>query len=295
MSGLEGSLDGIAVVDKQAGWTSHDVVAKARGIFGTRKIGHAGTLDPDATGVLLLGVGRATRLLRFITPLRKQYSGEMVLGSETTTLDASGEVSATYDMAAVQPQQVAEVALAFVGEITQVPPMVSAVKVGGQRLYELARAGKEVPRAARPVTIYSLEVAPLDAQAGVYRLQVTCSSGTFIRSLAADIGTALGGGAHLRALCRQAIGSFHISQAKPLTSVEILPLAEVMRDYASVIVSNAVANRVANGQVLTVDELGATGTGPWAVYGVDAELLAVYQEHGVARVKPCVVMAREHR
>src|SRR3954470_12722099 len=133
--------DGLVVVDKPAGWTSHDVVAKARGILQTRKIGHSGTLDPDATGVLLLGVGRVTRLLRFLTALPKRYTGEVVLGVETSTLDSAGDVIATHDMAGVTLDDVRAAAEAFVGDIEQVPPMVSAVKVGGRRLHELAREG----------------------------------------------------------------------------------------------------------------------------------------------------------
>ena len=144
------AADGLAVIDKEAGWTSHDVVAKARGVFGTRRVGHAGTLDPDATGVLLLGVGRATRLLRFLTSLPKHYEGELVLGAETTTLDSSGEVTAVHDMTGVTPAQVSEAASRFVGDIMQVPPMVSAVKVGGRRLYELARQGVEVEAGGTP-------------------------------------------------------------------------------------------------------------------------------------------------
>ncbi|MYH71486.1 MAG: tRNA pseudouridine(55) synthase TruB, partial [Acidimicrobiia bacterium] len=196
------ATDGLAIIDKEAGWTSHDVVAKARGVFGTRKVGHAGTLDPDATGVLLLGVGRATRLLRFLTSLHKQYEGELVLGAETTTLDSSGEVTAVYDMSGVTPDQVAEAASGFVGHIMQVPPMVSAVRVGGRRLHELAREGVEVEREARPVVVHALAVAPADTDAGVYRIEGNCSWGTYFRSLAAVIGSALGGGGHLRALRR---------------------------------------------------------------------------------------------
>jgi tRNA pseudouridine55 synthase len=140
----EAGPDGVAVVDKPAGWTSHDVVAKSRGLLGTRKVGHAGTLDPDATGVLVLGVGKGTKLLRFLSPLGKTYIGEVVLGIETSTLDAAGEVTARYDMSGVALDQVQAVAGKFRGEIMQVPPMVSALKVGGRRLHELAREGIEV-------------------------------------------------------------------------------------------------------------------------------------------------------
>lgn len=282
--------DGLAVIDKEAGWTSHDVVAKARGVFGTRKVGHAGTLDPDATGVLLLGVGRATRLLRFLTSLPKQYKGELVLGTETTTLDASGEVTAVHDMAGVTPDQVAEAASGFVGDIMQVPPMVSALKVGGRRLHELAREGVEVEREARPVMVHDLAVAPVDAGAGVYRIDVRCSSGTYIRSLAADIGSALGGGGHLRALRRTAIGSFSVDEARPVDAPSLLSMAEALRDYPSVSIGEALGQRVGNGQVLADHDLAVEGEGPWAVLGSQGQLLAVYESHTPGLFKPAVVI-----
>src|SRR3954454_12669667 len=150
--------DGLVVVDKPAGWTSHDVVAKSRGLLGTKKVGHAGTLDPSATGVLVLGVGRATRLLRYLGDLPKAYVGELVLGTETTTLDAEGDVVRTHDMAGVTLDDVRAAAAGFVGPILQVPPMVSAVKVGSKKLYERARAGVEIERDARCFTIRSIAV-----------------------------------------------------------------------------------------------------------------------------------------
>ncbi len=282
--------DGLAVIDKEAGWTSHDVVAKARGVFGTRKVGHAGTLDPDATGVLLLGVGRATRLLRFLTPLPKQYVGELVLGAETTTLDAAGEVTAVHDMSRVTPDQVSEAASEFVGDIMQVPPMVSAVKVGGRRLYKLAREGVEVEREARPVTVHELAVSPVDPGAGVYRIEVSCSSGTYIRSLAADIGTALGGGGHLRALRRMAIGSFAVDEARPVSTPALLSMTEALRDYPELLVDEPLGQRVGSGQAIAIDELSAQGEGPWAVIGSQGQLLAVYQSHAPGLAKPVVVI-----
>src|SRR5947208_15000869 len=148
------TTDGLAVIDKQPGWTSHDVVAKARGVLGTKKVGHSGTLDPDATGVLLLGVGRATRLLRFLGDLPKTYTGEVVLGLTTSTLDASGEPTGRWDMSSVTPEEVQEELPQFVGDIEQVPPMVSAVQIGGKRLHQLAREGIEVEREPRPVHVW---------------------------------------------------------------------------------------------------------------------------------------------
>jgi tRNA pseudouridine55 synthase len=232
-------IDGLAVVDKPAGWTSHDVVARCRRIFGQKRVGHSGTLDPDATGVLLVGLGRVTRLLRFLTALPKTYEGEVVLGVATSTLDAAGDVVGEWDMASVGLDDVRRAATAFVGDIEQVPPMVSAVKIGGKRLHELARAGQEVERAARPVTIHRLDVdAGPAGEPGVFRISVECSSGTYIRTLAADIGTALGGGAHLRNLRRTAIGSFGLADATPLeelTTEHALSPVEAMRDYPSVV------------------------------------------------------------
>ncbi|HVF13987.1 MAG TPA: tRNA pseudouridine(55) synthase TruB, partial [Acidimicrobiales bacterium] len=176
-------VDGIAIVDKPAGCTSHDVVARGRRIFGQRRVGHAGTLDPDATGVLVLGLGRATRLLKYLTGLPKTYVGEVVLGVETSTLDAAGEVVAVHDMAGVTMADVQAAASRLVGEIEQVPPMVSAVKIGGRRLHELARAGLEVDRPARRVTVSRFDVAATDAP-GVFAVEVDCSSGTYVRALA---------------------------------------------------------------------------------------------------------------
>lgn len=296
----EAGPDGLAIVDKPAGWTSHDVVAKSRGLLGTRKVGHAGTLDPDATGVLLLGVGRATRLLRYLSGAGKHYEGEMVLGVETSTLDAAGEVTATHDMAQVTLADLQRVAAErFTGPIEQVPPMVSAIKIDGRRLHELAREGIEVERAPRPVTIYSLELDEVAGEPGVFRLAVHCSSGTYIRSLAADLGAALGGGAHLRALRRTAVGSFTLAEAVALDELsgdDLHSPAEALRDLARCRVDEAVALDVGHGKVLDPEVLGIDAAsvsdgGPWAVLGPDGSLLAVYEPHRSGRVKPAVVVA----
>jgi tRNA pseudouridine55 synthase len=284
--------DGVAVVDKEAGWTSHDVVAKARGLLRNKKIGHSGTLDPDATGVLLLGVGRVTRLLRFLTVLPKRYQCEIVLGVSTHTLDDSGDVTATFDMVEVSPEAVAAAAQALTGDILQVPPMVSAVKVGGRRLHELARAGEEVERDARPVTVHRFDVEPVAGEPLVYRAEVECSSGTYVRTLAADLGAALGGGAHLRRLRRTAIGSFAEAEARPLGDLVVLPPATALRDYPSVEVSDDVGVDIRHGKVLPADRLGGDGEGPWAVFDAVGGLLAVYQRHRGDTVKPAVVIAQ---
>ena len=288
-------LHGFAVVDKAAGWTSHDVVAKARGILRTRKIGHAGTLDPDATGVLVLGIGHATRLLRYCTELGKVYVGEIVFGVETSTLDAAGTVTARHDMRALTAGAVIAAAEAFVGDIEQIPPMVSAVKVGGKRLHELARQGIEVERAARPVHVHRLTLEPLAPDADghpVYRAEVACSSGTYIRTLAADLGQALGGGAHLRALRRTAVGGFTLDHAvgiEALTAEHVVSPAEGMAQFGSWKVGDEVAALVANGRVLPRDLLHVDGAGPWPVCDTQGNLLAMYEAHRDATAKPSVV------
>lgn len=272
----------MAVVDKPAGWTSHDVVAKARGVLGTKKIGHAGTLDPDATGVLLLGVGKATRLLRFLLDLPKSYVGEVVLGTETSTLDDSGDVTATHDMSRVTSDDVRAAAARFVGDIAQIPPMVSAVRVQGRRLHELAREGREVEREPRPVTVHRFDVAPTDDRL-VYRISVDCSSGTYIRTLAADLGHALGGGAHLRRLQRTAVGPHTLSEARPLEEVELLPVAATVAHLPRHVVADDDLRLVATGgRVADVPEQGAI-----ALVDRDGELVAVFEQG-----RPSVVLVQ---
>ena len=277
---------GLAVVDKPAGVTSHDVVGMLRRRFGERQVGHAGTLDPDATGVLLVGVGRATRLLRFLTDLGKTYRGEIVFGATTDTLDSSGTVTATFDMAGLSIEEVRAKAAALTGPIMQVPPMVSALKVDGRRLHELAREGVEVERAPRPVMVHRFDITPTDDPLVVVA-EVQCSKGTYIRSLADDLGRACGGGAHLRGLRRVAVGSFSLDEAAPPDSVELLDLATAVRDYPRVVVDGEVAAMVRRGRVLPRFE----GDGPWAVLAEDGELLAMYEPFRDAEAKPAVVVA----
>lgn len=284
--------DGLVVVDKDAGWTSHDVVAKSRGLLGTRKVGHSGTLDPDATGVLLLGVGRVTRLLKFLTALPKTYTCEIVFGVETSTLDAAGEITATHDMSALTFAQVEAAVPQLTGDILQVPPMVSALKVDGKRLHQLAREGIEVEREPRPVTIHRFTVSPTD-DPRVVRAEVECSSGTYVRTLAADLGHALGGGAHLRKLRRTAIGSFTLAEARSLEGISpevVLTPAEAMRDAPTVVVSDDERIDVGHGKVLTMDDR-FPGLGPWAIVDGDGRLLAMYVAHHAGTAKPDVVVA----
>ena len=262
---------GVLVVDKPAGCTSHDVVDQVRRKLGTRKVGHAGTLDPDATGVLVLGVGKGTKLLQFVTGADKKYEGEVVFGVTTDSLDSSGEVTGTYTMD-VSPEQVTDAAQLFVGDIEQIPPMVSAIKIDGKRLHELAREGKEVERPPRPVTIHSLELEPTDDPL-VYRIAVHCSSGTYIRTLAADIGAALGGGAHLRNLRRTAVGRFEVCSARPVADAELQPLAEMLAHLPTMQVGETIAAQVRNGRSLGP----SSGSGQLAVVDPNGDLLAVYE------------------
>ena len=276
------AVDGLVVVDKPAGMTSHDVVARLRRRFGQKKVGHAGTLDPGATGVLLVGLGRATRLLRFLSDLGKSYEAEVVLGTATTTLDDEGEVVQQWPMAGVTLDDARRAAATLTGDILQVPPMVSAVKVGGRRLHELARAGVEVERAPRPVRVDRFEVTPSRrGEPGVVRISVDCSSGTYVRVLAADLGERLGGGAHLRRLRRTRVGSFTLDEAGTIDDAPVLPPAAAVRDLPSVTVDADAARLVSFGRPLPDLPSGLV-----AVVDAHGDLLAVY-----ADARPSVVVA----
>jgi tRNA pseudouridine55 synthase len=270
--------DGFLVVDKPAGLTSHDAVARCRRIFGQKRVGHSGTLDPDATGVLIIGLGRATRLMQYTSGLGKSYTAEIVLGTATTTLDAAGEVTGTWDMSAVTLDDARRAAEKLTGRIEQIPPMVSAVKVGGRRLYKLAREGVEVERAARPVTVHRFEIRSLAD--GVVGAAIDCSSGTYIRVLAEDLGRLLGGGAHVRALRRTAVGPWPDSAAVPLDRVgpdHVHPPAAMLPWLEAVTVQGDAEAGVRVGRPLSGEELGASGAGPWRVLDPAGDLLAVYE------------------
>ena len=292
-------IDGLAVVDKPAGMTSHDVVAHCRRLFGQRRVGHSGTLDPDATGVLLVGLGRATRLLQFQSGLPKSYTADVVLGVATTTLDAAGEVTGRWDQRGVSLDQARRAAAALTGPIRQVPPMVSAVKVGGRRLHELARQGIEVEREARQVTVWRFDVDSLSCEPGnagpVLAVGVHCSSGTYVRVLAADLGAALGGGAHVRSLRRTAVGPWAVEAAVPLdalSAADVVPPVDSLPWLDMAAVPDDRVHEVANGRVLGREALGLAGDGPWRMTGPGGELLAVYIPHptNAKAVKPAVVL-----
>jgi tRNA pseudouridine55 synthase len=260
------TVHGFVVVDKPVGITSHDVVARLRRRFSERRVGHSGTLDPDATGVLIVALGNATRLLQFLGDLPKTYTGEVVFGTATSTLDASGEVTATRDMSTLTIDRIREASKAFLGDIAQIPPMVSAIKVGGRRLHEIAREGGEVHREPRHVTIHRYVVGDVvDRVDGnpVVNIEVTCSSGTYIRTLAADLGEVLGGVAHLRNLRRRAIGDFVVGANHDSASIDTAPLQPAVAvmahldgvNVAMVSVDADSAVKVRNGR--SFDALGA--------------------------------------
>ncbi|MDE3206330.1 MAG: tRNA pseudouridine(55) synthase TruB [Acidobacteriota bacterium] len=258
--------------------TSHDVVGRCRRIFGQKKVGHAGTLDPDATGVLLVGLGRATRLMQYMSGLGKTYTTEIVLGAATSTLDDSGEVTGSWDMSGVTLEQAAAAAGRLTGVIDQVPPMVSAVKVAGKRLHQLAREGIEVERAARRVVVDRFELGW--AAAGVLSAVIECSSGTYVRVLADDLGRLLGGGAHVRRLRRTAVGPWRESDATPLDGVgpaQVLAPVEALPWLEAVRVDGETEAAVRFGRPMSGGDLGAHGPGPWRVVGADGALLAVYE------------------
>jgi tRNA pseudouridine55 synthase len=232
------SASGLVIVDKPGGMTSHDVVARVRRLAGTRKVGHAGTLDPMATGVLVVGVEKATRLLGYLTLTEKEYAATIRLGQTTSTDDAEGEITGTATAEGVTVEAIDQAVAGLTGEILQVPPAVSAIKVGGQRAYKLSRAGAAPELAARPVTVYEFTVTGIrrvegDTETdGLLDLDATvrCSSGTYIRALARDLGVALGTGGHLTRLRRTRVGSYRAEDARTLEQLaehfEVLSLAQ---------------------------------------------------------------------
>lgn len=235
-----GQLGGLVIVDKDGGWTSHDVVARSRKLLRTKKVGHAGTLDPMATGVLVLGVERATKLLGQLILTSKAYTATIRLGQSTITDDAEGEVVATTPAGHVTDERIAAGVAALTGDIEQVPATVSAIKVDGERAYARARAGEDVQLAARPVTVSRFEVlARRDVGDFVdLDVEVDCSSGTYIRALARDLGAALGVGGHLTALRRTRVGPFTLEHARTLD--ELAAAAEADQPLLSLDIDTAV-------------------------------------------------------
>ena len=275
---------GLVVVDKSGGMTSHDVVSRVRRLAGTRKVGHAGTLDPMATGVLVLGVDRATRLLGHLMLTEKRYDATIRLGVATTTDDAEGEVTATADpdaLAGVTEHRVREVLAGFVGDIEQVPTAVSAIKVDGKRAYARVRDGEQVELKARPVTIHDLTVHEVRlGESPEVTISVRCSSGTYIRAIARDCGAALGVGGHLSALRRTAVGSFDLDSAATLDALAddfaVVPIAAAARaSFDCLDLDASLAADVRFGRALSIELAGLT-----ALFDPDGEFLALYEPRG---------------
>ncbi len=273
---------GLVVVDKSPGMTSHDIVARVRKLAGTRKVGHAGTLDPMATGVLVLGINRATRLLGHLMLTEKGYDATVRLGVATSTDDAEGESTAVVSALAVTEEQVRAALAGFVGEIEQVPTAVSAIKVDGKRAYQRVRDGEDVQLKARPVTVHELMVHRVGAPGDTIEVDISvrCSSGTYIRAIARDLGDRLGVGGHLTALRRTSVGAFDLALAHTLDQLgeefTMMPIAEAARSsFASHDLDEALAADVRVGRPLELELAGLT-----ALFAPDGEFLALYEPRG---------------
>ena len=276
-------MNGIVIIDKPAGWTSQDVTARLRRVFGTRRIGHGGTLDPMATGVLPVFVGRATRGVEFFEHAEKTYETELLLGITTDTEDTTGTVLFRREVS-VTPGQLTAVLERFRGEIMQIPPMYSALKVNGQKLCDLARKGRQVERQPRPVTIHELTL--LSREGDTLRLRVRCSKGTYIRTLCADIGEALGCGGCMQALRRTQAGEYTIAEAVPLQQLLESPEPEtylrdvdtMFRGYPGVKLTANQEKRCRNGNAFSVSLPGGT----YRAYSQSGEFLMLAKvEDGV--------------
>jgi tRNA pseudouridine55 synthase len=296
----EGQPSGLVIVDKPGGMTSHDVVARIRRLAGTRRVGHAGTLDPMATGVLVVGVEKATRLLGYLALTDKQYDATIRLGQSTSTDDAEGDITGGTSAAAVSSAALASAVAGLTGDIQQVPPAVSAIKVGGQRAYRLTRQGAAPDLKPRPVTVHEFTVTA-SSRVGddLLDLDVTvrCSSGTYIRALARDLGYQLGTGGHLTRLRRTRVGGYGLDAAKTLDQLaerfEVLPLAQAAAGaFPRRDLSADEARRLAHGGRLAPvgATAGAATAGPTAAYAPDGTLVALLTEQS-GQARPLVVFA----
>lgn len=285
---------GVVVVDKPAGLTSHGVVGRVRRLAGTRKVGHAGTLDPMATGVLVLGVGRGTRLLGHLMLTEKAYDATIRLGCSTTTDDAEGEVVAQSPLAGLTETDIRSALAGFVGELDQVPSAVSAIKVDGKRAYARVRAGEDVQLPPRRVTVHDLtvhEVAGPDVT-----ISVRCSSGTYIRAIARDLGAVLGVGGHLTALRRTVVGPFDLAHARTLEQLEsdfvLLSLGETARlAFDCLDVPASLATDVGHGKRVQLPGLAAPAADRTvALIGPDETLLGIHQHRTDGLLVPIAVL-----
>jgi len=278
-------ISGILNIDKPQGWTSHDVVAKVRRLSGQKRVGHAGTLDPLATGVLLVCLGQATRVSEYLMRGRKVYRAAVYLGLSTDSYDAEGQVTATVPEVNVTPLQLEEALSAFVGRIEQTPPMYSALKHQGTPLYKLARQRKTVERKPRPVEIYDIKL--LDWSSPVFTIEVACSPGTYLRSLAHDLGQRLGCGAHLSSLTRLASGHFTLDEAISLDALSeafatgrwaelIHPLDEALLDFEAITVGSQAERQIRSGQPVQ-GPMPSSSSPLCRAYSTEGKLIALLQ------------------
>ena len=289
--------DGLVIVDKPGGLTSHDVVARIRRLAGTRRVGHAGTLDPMATGVLVVGVEKATRLLGYLTLTQKQYEATIRLGQSTSTDDAEGELTFTASADQVSTETINKAVAELTGEIRQVPPAVSAIKVDGQRAYKLTRAGAAPELKPRPVTVYEFAVTDVRLAGDLLDVDATvrCSSGTYIRALARDLGRKLGTGGHLTALRRTRVGGYGLDAARTLDQLaerfEVVPLARAAAAaFGRRDLSADEARRLAHGGRLPAGPPGTGTASPTAAFAPDGSLVALLAEQD-GQARPLVVFA----
>lgn len=284
---------GLIVVDKPAGMTSHDVVSRVRKIMGTRKVGHAGTLDPMATGVLVLGLERGTKLLGHLALDTKAYLATIRLGAATSTDDAEGETVTETDASGVTEESIRSGITALTGDLQQVPSTVSAVKVNGRRAYELARSGESVELTARPVTVSRFDLLAVRRAEGTIELDVLvdCSSGTYVRALARDLGEGLGVGGHLGELRRTRVGSFGVATARSLAALADAPALSMDLDHAVALafprvdVDARTVRALAHGQQVA----GANIDGTYGVFGPDGVAVALVRDQGHSG-KPVLVL-----
>lgn len=277
-------MNGIILVDKPQDWTSHDVVAKLRGVLHERRIGHSGTLDPLATGLLVAFVGRATRAVEFAEADSKEYLAGLRLGVSTDTQDITGNIVA--ESAALPDEAALREALGrFIGDIEQIPPMYSAIKIGGKKLYELARRGESVERAPRKITVSAIDIAGRDGDD--YILNISCSKGTYVRTLCSDIGEALGCGACMSSLRRTRAGVFSVDDAHSLADIEaavregrlsdiILPVDTLFTSFPKLTVSQSAAKRLKNGNIIKI----SAEDGEYKVYSDSDEFLLLGRVEG---------------
>lgn len=287
---MKDMMNGIIIVEKEKGFTSHDVVAKMRGILRIKKIGHTGTLDPDATGVLPVCVGKATKVCDLLTDKDKAYVAQVRLGVTTDTLDMTGEILSEKEVN-VSEERLCRTLEKFCGEIQQIPPMYSAIKIGGKRLYELARQGKEVERAPRTVTIHDLKLRETALDRQEFTIEVRCSKGTYIRTLCQDIGEMLGCGAAMKNLVRTQAGPFTLGEARTLNEIErlvqskkteeiLIPIDRVFDNYRCGKVDAGAMKYLRNGNLVKASMCTLKNPEPdehIRMYGDDGEFYAIYR------------------